>query len=564
MKVAIIDGYVDEPSCLGVPPYISPYPRLLAGAAASLGHTWVYLTIDEARAAGIVHGMATLPNMSSFELTKDKAREFYTCDIMAVTGGATVPGKYLRGMPMSLNELDELACNFKGEKMLGGPLARFCYDDLGPIKKKFDYVARDDADASLYDRLICGNWIERHRILEEEERWGCHGAEVIQHHPDYPRPLIVELALYRGCVRYLSGGCGYCTDILYGKPVFREPESVIREAAVLAEKGAVAFRLGGASCIFCYGTDELGRREMPRPKPEMVKKVLTGIRDVAPNLEVLHTDNANPAIIATHMNESREILKLIVQHCTGGNVLSLGLESADSLVARENNLNATPEQTLRAIRLINEIGNKPSPTGLPALLPGLNFVCGLKGETKDTYEFNFAFLKKLFNEGLMLRRINIRQVLSFRHKYPPIKHKGDFLEFKEKVRKEIDHPMLLKLIPPGSILKGVFPEVTIGKLTFGRQRGTYPIVVAIPGVRAGGPPLDVAIIAHGDRSLTAFPAPVKLNQIPLSSLSLMEGIGKKRATRLVLKRPFKRYEDAVAALDDPKLLAPYKDVLSFD
>src|SRR2546422_1356015 len=32
MKVVILDGYVDEPSNFGVPPYISPYPRYLAGA----------------------------------------------------------------------------------------------------------------------------------------------------------------------------------------------------------------------------------------------------------------------------------------------------------------------------------------------------------------------------------------------------------------------------------------------------------------------------------------------------------------------------------------------------
>jgi radical SAM superfamily enzyme with C-terminal helix-hairpin-helix motif len=28
----ILDGYVDEPACLGVPPYISPYIRTVAGA----------------------------------------------------------------------------------------------------------------------------------------------------------------------------------------------------------------------------------------------------------------------------------------------------------------------------------------------------------------------------------------------------------------------------------------------------------------------------------------------------------------------------------------------------
>ena len=45
----ILDGYVDEPACLGVPPYISPYIRTVAGALASRGFAVHYLTIDQLR-----------------------------------------------------------------------------------------------------------------------------------------------------------------------------------------------------------------------------------------------------------------------------------------------------------------------------------------------------------------------------------------------------------------------------------------------------------------------------------------------------------------------------------
>ncbi len=38
MKVVILDGYVDEPSNFGVPPYISPYPRYVAGAVRETHH----------------------------------------------------------------------------------------------------------------------------------------------------------------------------------------------------------------------------------------------------------------------------------------------------------------------------------------------------------------------------------------------------------------------------------------------------------------------------------------------------------------------------------------------
>ena len=52
MKALIIDGYVDEPACLGVPPYLSPYPRYIAGALRERGLSESdihYLTIDTLR-----------------------------------------------------------------------------------------------------------------------------------------------------------------------------------------------------------------------------------------------------------------------------------------------------------------------------------------------------------------------------------------------------------------------------------------------------------------------------------------------------------------------------------
>jgi radical SAM superfamily enzyme with C-terminal helix-hairpin-helix motif len=214
--------------------------------------------------------------------------------------------------------------------------------------------------------------------------------------------------------------------------------------------------------------------------------------------------------------------------------------------------------------MINGAGSRPTNTGLPALLPGLNFVCGLEGETEATYEKDLAFLRQVASEGLMLRRINIRQVLSLRHRYAPLRYRGAFLRFKETVRTQIDHPMLARLVPVGSVLRDVFPEVQIGKLTFCRQAGTYPLLVAVPGLEPGGPPADVAVIGHGDRSVTGLPYPIKLNRLSLYALSLLPGIGRKRAARIAVKRPFKGIGEAAAALDEPGLLEPIKEVLSFD
>ena len=67
MKALIIDGYVDEPACLGVPPYLSPYPRYIAGALRERGlpeKDIHYLTIDTLRenppGAGELAGKADL------------------------------------------------------------------------------------------------------------------------------------------------------------------------------------------------------------------------------------------------------------------------------------------------------------------------------------------------------------------------------------------------------------------------------------------------------------------------------------------------------------------------
>ena len=51
-KYLILDCYVDEPASLGVPPFISPYPRYLYGALLDSGigpDNIKYSTIDDMR-----------------------------------------------------------------------------------------------------------------------------------------------------------------------------------------------------------------------------------------------------------------------------------------------------------------------------------------------------------------------------------------------------------------------------------------------------------------------------------------------------------------------------------
>jgi len=248
---------------------------------------------------------------------------------------------------------------------------------------------------------------------------------------------------------------------------------------------------------------------VPKPNVETIEKLFKGIWNRA-KPKVLHIDNANPAVIARHEEESREVAKILVRYCTSGNVAAFGVESFDEKVIKMNNLLTTPEDVLKGVEILNEIGGRRGPSGLPYLLPGINLLFGLKGESKRTFKINYQYLKEIYDRGLMLRRINIRQVVPFYGTNIDIKdikkakrRKKLFLSFKEKVREEIDKPMLKRVVPKGTVLRDVLLEVKEENLYFGRQLGTYPILVGIKGeglkFRSF---VDVKVIDYGRRSIT--------------------------------------------------------------
>jgi radical SAM superfamily enzyme with C-terminal helix-hairpin-helix motif len=548
MNVVILDGYVDEPSCLGVPPFISPYVRYTAGAILDTGLDFTYITIDEFRSGS--------PKVKAINSTK----------LLVIIGGAIVPGKYLRGTPASISEIKRITENFKGTKILGGPVARFGFSQdrkTAQLEDTFDLVSKEDVDALVFDYLTNDSWEHRRRTQEEWREWAVMGSQVIIQHPDHPFPLIIELESYRGCVRYRTGGCSFCIEPLFGEPQVRDPKDIILEVEALAKAGAVNFRLGAQSCIFSYGTDDMGGSDTPKPNPEVIERLFKGIRNAAPDLSVLHTDNANPAVIAEHPKEAESILETILNYCTSGNVLAFGMESADPNVIKTNNLNATPKQVRFAIDLVNRYGRERGETGLPRLLPGLNFVSGLSGETKRTYKLNLKFLEDILRSNLLLRRINIRQVANVRCNFRSKTTHSDFVRFKKKVREEIDAEMLKLVVPRKTILRDVLTEKAQGNITFGRQVGTYPLLVGIPYKVPLGTTLDVIISDFGQRSVTGVEYPLKINKASIRALTALPGIGKKRAAQIIRARPISTRHDLSSILDDSDIAHKIVDYVIF-
>ncbi|MCQ2055887.1 MAG: radical SAM protein [archaeon] len=532
VKAVLIDGYTDDPAALGVPPYISPVSRAVAGAILDAGSEVEYITIDKIR--------------RGYRIPISK--------ISVLISGSTVPGKYIRSMPMSLKEIGEMLPFFKGRKLIGGAAA------FSPIANEFDFAAKNDPAALVYDILTEKKITDRFRTLDEWNRWMILGASIVTQHQDYPCPLIAEIETYRGCHRYISGGCSYCTEPLKGKPLMRSPKDILMEAEKLKKFGVRNIRVGGQTCIISYGSKD--NSDTPRPNPNAIYELFQGLQKL--NFDVLHVDNANPAVISKYPEESKEILDTLVKYCTSGNVLALGMESADMRVIKENNLNSTPNQVLTAIRIINEVGREVGETGMPRLLPGINFIVGLDGESKETYYMNKEFLQKLVNENLKVRRINIRQVLPVRRNFDTKINLSFFKKYKHDIRTTIDHNMLQTIVPKGTILRKVFMEINHGNITFGRQIGSYPLLVGIPYHLKCGRFYDIKITDWGFRSVTGVEYPFRINHEIMSAIASLPGIGKKRAASIIRNRPYHSLDELSRVIGDKEITANLRDFTSFE
>ena len=553
LSVTLVDGYVDEPAHFGVPPYVSTYPRFTAGALVD---------------AGVPEGNVTYHTIDELREDRGKWADVADADLFVYIGGMTVPGSYVGGTPAEPDEVRELAWVAEGTSVMGGPI-RFGVgeENAGAQEMErrdldYDFLAMGDVEAAAYDLVDNGleGFENRYRSTDEVDRWAERGAFVVEHHPNHPDYLICELETSRGC----AYRCSFCTEPMYGDPAFRPPESVVDEVDALSDRGVRHFRVGRQADILAYGGDG------EAPNPDALRRLYGGIRAVAPDLETLHLDNMNPITIVNWPEKSREGIRIIAAHNTPGDTAAFGLESADPVVQEANQLNVTADECFEAIRIVNEeAGWRPGEDGaaaptrgpgaanrLPKLLPGINLLHGLNGERPETFEHNKRFLRRVYDAGLMVRRINIRQVMAFEGTDMSeagadiaIDHKERFKRYKREVREGIDRPMLRRLAPVGTVLPDVHLEYHEGGRTFGRQLGTYPLLVGIPGERTLGRTIDVAVVDHGYRSVTGVPYPLDPNAASMDELTAIPGIGSRTAGDIVVNRPY----ETAAAVPSPEV-----------
>ena len=517
----ILDCFVDEPACFGVPPFISPYPRYIYGALLDAGvkpDRIQYLTIDHLREKGFL-----LPD--SYDMT-------------FIIGGAVVPGKYLGAKIGTMAEIRRITETNKDARfVIGGPAASVFDNDSRILPLRFD------AEKYAFS-LASGAPVDERRSTAEIARWAVTGARVVREHPSWP-DIICEMETYRGCPRQQH--CSFCSEGLLDILEFRRQEDILAEVDALISEGVSRFRMGRQADILQYMTPfSTFRNGFPEPEVMAVTELFgeLGNRVRSEKIRVLNIDNANPGTISNFPDESARMLESIAGAITPGDTLALGIESFDPQVISRNNLKVSAEEAHRVVALINEVcGHRVN--GIPVLLPGINLIQGLTGETAETFAINYRSLMEMRDAGLLLKRINIRKHQPFPGtalSSAPEKTSGRVLNrfefYRSKIRHDIDTWMLKQIYPAGTILKEVMILDHHEGYSLGKEIASYSITARFPMHLKLRSFSEALVVAHRERSLMALTLPVNINSLPQKGLESIPGISRKTAAEIILRRPF--------------------------
>ena len=111
MIYTIIDCYTDEPSGLGVPPYLGTFPRYIYGALKQQGHKPYYLTIDDVRLWKRFDSKA--PDKSKEKKTNTKIKNIFFPDIFV---DHDTPENQYKKIGMDSNSIEKKIFSFFKEE----------------------------------------------------------------------------------------------------------------------------------------------------------------------------------------------------------------------------------------------------------------------------------------------------------------------------------------------------------------------------------------------------------------------------------------------------------------
>lgn len=468
----IVDCYTDEPSGLGVPPYLGVHSRYIAGALAEKKRDFYYLTVDDLRYSdGEIHSETSF-NKRILNITKNKnsVRAILSgAENVYVVMGCFVKYEYVSAEPPSFEEVGQLLGKFTASQQ-----HKVLFYALGGSELSRQNI-RNTVPQKLFNEIIFGNTYNYflgkisnkfspnyEKLKEIAKASACIMAQL-------DRPLVIEIETATGCNR--NPGCTFCIEGMRGLPLqFRSVEDVVEEIKALYVNGARYFRLGKQPNFYAYMNSN----------PDKVEDLLRSIREACPEIRTLHIDNVSPHNVPTA--EGEKITEIVSRYCTDGNIGPFGVESFDAAVREKCNLNGTIDQIHQSVEILNKYGKVRGDSGMPKFLPGINIIYGLDGQTSQTLQDNLDNFKKILDSGNLVRRVFVRKLTSpFGEQFDQYST-ADLAEFKswqDKIEKDFIVPMLKKTFPLGLNIKNLRMEMYSNGDSMLRQLGTCPVRVVI-------------------------------------------------------------------------------------
>lgn len=465
----IIDCYTDEPSGLGVPPFLSVHSRYIAGALEEQNIKYYYLTIDDLRYDNGEKHFNKTYNKRIINTTsnKDNVKEILkNSNNIYVVMGCFVKYEYVSAEPPTFIEVEKLLRNLKTRKIL--------FYSLGGNELTRENIRRT-VPQGLFEEIIFGNTYN-YFIKENKNKFepnynklktiSVKSSSILN---QLNRPLIIEIETATGCNR--KPGCTFCIEGMRGLPLqFRPINDIVSEIKSLYDEGALYFRLGRQPNFYSYMDCN----------PEKIEELFKKIWEKCPNIKTLHIDNVSPHNVNTF--KGKKITEIVAKYTTAGNITPFGIESFDPIIRQKCNLNGSIEDIHESIKIINQYGKKRGANGLPKLLPGINIIFGLDGQSNNTLKHNLDNFEKILNSGNWVRRVFVRKLTSpygeqfDRYTEDELK---EFNKWSNQIEEKFIIPMLKEVFPIGLEISDLRMEMYKDGNSILRQMATCPIRVVV-------------------------------------------------------------------------------------
>ena len=469
----IVDCYTDEPSGLGVPPFLSVHSRYIAGALNQKNIKYYYLTIDDLRYANGERNFRNSFNKRIINTTLNKNsvnKILENSDNIYVVMGCFVKYDYISAEPPSFLEVTKLLNKYKSKK--------FLFYSLGGSELTRENIHRI-VPRGVFEEIIFGNTYN-YFINEKQNKFkpnydklksiGINSASILKH---LARPVVIEIETSTGCNR--KPGCTFCIEGMRGLPLsFRKIDDIVSEIKALYDKGALYFRLGRQPNFYAY----------MNCNPKKIEELFKKIWDYCPNIKTLHIDNVSPHNVNTAIGE--KITEIVAKYTTEGNITPFGIESFDPTIREKCNLNGNLDDIHKSIAIINKYGKERGMNGLPKLLPGINIIFGLDGQTDKTLKYNLENFDKILKSGNWVRRVFVRKLTSpYGEQFDKYTEEelNEFKKWSSKIEEKFIIPMLKEVFPIGLEISDLRMEMFKDGNSILRQMATCPIRVVIKNTK---------------------------------------------------------------------------------